>query len=132
MRGTNAKRLVDRHDSGTAVSSLDARGNAADVFPEPVTPAFVTMYLGPGLSQGLRDAYTEFGSLDWDEYENPNQVELFKVFGGYLYNPLSLTRLMGARMPGLTPELIDKAFFDDRDEVPAVRRRTVARIRTPR
>jgi rifampicin phosphotransferase len=40
------------------------------------------------------------------------------VFGGYLYNPLSLTRLFGARTPGLTPEAIDKAFFDDRPDVP--------------
>jgi rifampicin phosphotransferase len=94
------------------------RGNAADVFPEPVTPAFVTMYLGPGLGAGLRDAYISFGTLDWDEYEHPNHPELFKVFGGYLYNPLSLTRLFGARTPGLTPEAIDKAFFDDRPDVP--------------
>jgi rifampicin phosphotransferase len=94
------------------------RGNAADVFPEPTTPAFVTMYLGPGLGAGLRDAYIAFGTLDWDEYETPNRPELFKVFGGYLYNPLSLTRLFGARTPGLTPEAIDKAFFDDRPDVP--------------
>jgi rifampicin phosphotransferase len=94
------------------------RGNAADVFPEPTTPAFVTMYLGPGLGAGLRDAYISFGTLDWDEYEHPNHPELFKVFGGYLYNPLSLTRLFGARTPGLTPEAIDKAFFDDRPDVP--------------
>lgn len=95
------------------------RGNAADVFPDPVTPAFVTMYLGAGLGAGLRDAYIAFGTLDWDEYEHPNRPELFKVFGGYLYNPLSLTRLFGARTPGLTPELIDNAFFDDRADVPA-------------
>ena len=94
------------------------RGNAADVFPAPITPACATVYLSHGLSAGLRDAYISFGALDWDEYENPADPELFKIYGGYLYNPLSLTRLMGARMPGLTPELIDKAFFDDRADVP--------------
>ncbi|MEZ5259909.1 MAG: PEP-utilizing enzyme [Ilumatobacteraceae bacterium] len=30
----------------------------------------------------------------------------------------SLTRVLGARMPGASPEAIDQAFFDDRDEVP--------------
>src|SRR5262245_60675143 len=67
---------------------------------------------------GLRDAYIAFGALDYDEFENPPLPDLFKVFGGYPYNPLTLTRLLGARMPGATPEMIDRAFFDERDEVP--------------
>ena len=61
------------------------------------------------------------GVLDWDEVEQPVTPDFFKVFGGYIYNPLSLTRLLGARMPGVTPELIDQAFFDERDEVPPYR-----------
>ena len=40
------------------------------------------------------------------------------MFGGYVYNPLTMTRILGARMPGASPEMIDKAFFDERDEVP--------------
>ena len=56
--------------------------------------------------------------FDYDEFENPPLPDLFKVFGGYPYVPLTLTRLMGARMPGASPEMIDQAFFDDRDEVP--------------
>ena len=40
------------------------------------------------------------------------------MFGGYPYNPLTMTRVLGARMPGASPEMIDKAFFDERDEVP--------------
>jgi phosphohistidine swiveling domain-containing protein len=95
------------------------RGNAADVFPDPMSPLAMTLYLSPGLSAGLRNGYTAMGVLDFDEFENPEHPDLFKVFGGYLYNPLSLTRLLGARMPGLTPELIDKAFFDERDDVPS-------------
>ena len=67
---------------------------------------------------GLRDAYIWIGALDYDEYENPALPDLFKVFGGYPYNPLTMTRVLGARMPGVTPELIDKAFFDERAEVP--------------
>ena len=94
------------------------RGNAADVLPDPISPLMWTFYWKPSLMTGLRDAYIGFGVIDWDEFENPLEPDVFGCFGGYFYNPLSLTRLMGARMPGVTPELIDKAFFDDRPDVP--------------
>jgi phosphohistidine swiveling domain-containing protein len=66
----------------------------------------------------LRDGYISIGAIEWDEFEHPEAPDLFQMYGGYLYNPLSLTRLLGARMPGASPEAIDKAFFDERDEVP--------------
>jgi len=95
------------------------RGNAADVFPEPFSPLGLSLVIRQGMCLGLRDAYIAIGALDWDEYEDPHRPELWKSFGGYLYNPLSMTRILGARMPGASPELIDRAFFDERDEVPA-------------
>ena len=95
------------------------RGNAADVFPDPASPFFATTYLRTSLGKGLVDAYSTIGVFDWDEVENPVDPTMFGVFGGYIYNPLSYTRLFGARMPGASPEAIDKAFFDERDEVPA-------------
>jgi pyruvate,water dikinase len=76
------------------------------------------MVLQEALSPGLRDAYIDLGALSYDELENPDDPDLFKMFGGYVYNPLTLTRILGARMPGASPEMIDKAFFDERDEVP--------------
>ncbi len=94
------------------------RGNAADVFPDPFSPLGKSMVLLMSLSPGLRDAYIELGALDYDEFEDPDAPDLFKMFGGYVYNPLTLTRVLGYRMPGASPEMIDKAFFDDKDEVP--------------
>ena len=94
------------------------RGNAADVFPEPFSPLGQSLVMRQGMCTGLRDAYIWIGALDYEEYENPALPDLFKVFGGYPYNPLTMTRILGARMPGVTPELIDKAFFDERAEVP--------------
>ena len=94
------------------------RGNAADVFPEPFSPLGLSLVIRQGMCLGLRDAYIAIGALDWDEYEDPHRPELWKSFGGYLYNPLSMTRILGARMPGASPELIDRAFFDEREEVP--------------
>ncbi len=94
------------------------RGNAADVFPEPFSPLAQSLVLRQGMCRGLRDGYISIGALDYDEFVDPEMPELFKVFGGYPYNPLSMTRVLGARMPGASPEMIDKAFFDERDEVP--------------
>jgi rifampicin phosphotransferase len=94
------------------------RGNAADVFPAPFSPLGKDLVLLQGMSMGLRNAYISIGALSYDEFENPDGPDLFKMFGGYVYNPLTMTRIFGARMPGATPEMIDKAFFDERDEVP--------------
>jgi rifampicin phosphotransferase len=94
------------------------RGNAADVFPEPFSPLGLSMVIRNGMCTGLRNAYISIGALDYDEFVDPQHPDLFKVFGGYPYNPLTLTRIFGARMPGASPEAIDKAFFDDRDDVP--------------
>ena len=93
------------------------RGNAADVFPEPFSPLGHSLVLD-AMSTGLRDGYIAIGALDYSEFVNPEQPDLFKMFGGYPYNPLTMTRILGARMPGATPEMIDRAFFDERDEVP--------------
>ena len=94
------------------------RGNAADVFPDPFSPLGKSMVLQMSMSPGLRDAYIELGALNYDEFENPDTPDLFKMFGGYVYNPLTMTRVFGYRMPGATPEMIDQAFFDDHDDVP--------------
>jgi pyruvate,water dikinase len=94
------------------------RGNAADVFPEPFSPLGQSLVIRQGMCRGLRDAYIGIGALDYDEFVDPELPDLFKVFGGYPYNPLTMTRVLGARMPGASPEMIDKAFFDERDEVP--------------
>ena len=94
------------------------RGNAADVFPDPFSPLGKSMVLQLSMSPGLRDAYIHLGAMNYDELETPDTPDLFKMFGGYVYNPLTLTRVLGYRMPGATPEMIDQAFFDEKDEVP--------------
>ena len=94
------------------------RGNAADVFPAPFSPLGKDLVLQKSMSVALRNAYISLGALSYHEFESPDSPDLFKMFGGYVYNPLTLTRILGARMPGASPEMIDKAFFDDRDDVP--------------
>ena len=88
------------------------RGNAADVLADPVSPLVWTFLWEGAISRGARDGFIEFGVLDWDEFETPDDPECFNCFGGYFYNPLSIMRLMGARLPGASPEQIDRAYFD--------------------
>ncbi len=94
------------------------RGNAGEVLPDPVSPLAWTLMWEGGIIRGCRDGFIGFGLVDWDELETPNEPECFGMFGGYFYNPLALVRLMGARIPGGSPEAIDDAYFDPRPDVP--------------
>ena len=94
------------------------RGNAADVLADPVSPLGWTFLWEGAISPGARDGFIVFGLVDWDEFETPEDPECFGLFGGYFYNPLSIVRLMGARLPGASPEDIDRAYFDPNPEIP--------------
>ncbi len=94
------------------------RGNAADVLAVPVSPLGWTFVWEPAIMTGARDGFIDYGLVDWSEFEDPHRPDTFGLFGGYFYNPLSLVRLMGARVPGASPDLVDKVFFDERDDVP--------------
>ena len=94
------------------------RGNAADVLADPVSPLGWTFLWEGAISPGARDGFIVFGLVDWDEFETPDDPECFGLFGGYFYNPLSIVRLMGARLPGASPDQIDRAYFDPNPEIP--------------
>ena len=88
------------------------RGNAGEVMPDPVSPLSASVGItGPG-ELGWRDAYVRAGALDAEEFEldRPNTCA---VFGGYLYLNLSLIRVYGVRMPGMTPEMADVQYLGD-------------------
>ena len=108
--------ITDRVPS--KVFTAYTRGNAGEVLPDPVSPLAWSFMWGPGIVKGCRDGFIEFGLVDWDEFETPDDPECFGMYGGYFYNPLSLVRLMGARIPGGSPEAIDAAYFDPRPDVP--------------
>lgn len=94
------------------------RGNAADVLADPVSPLGWTLLWEGAISPGARDGFIVFGLVDWGEFETPEDPECFGLFGGYFYNPLSIVRLMGARLPGASPEDIDRAYFDPNPDIP--------------
>ena len=118
----SAETLGDRWLTDTAIEPrfpVWTRGNASDVLPDPVTPLTWTLYWGTANARGVRDAYINFGMLNWDEFADPNNALIFSCFGGYFYNPVSQLRILGVRMPGASPDSVDKAFYDNHPDVPA-------------
>lgn len=92
------------------------RANAGEVLAGPVTPLGWTWAWESGVVLGCRDGFVSYGVFDPDEYGDP--PETFGSFGGYFYNSLTQARMMGVRMPGVTPEAIDDAYFDAHPDVP--------------
>lgn len=93
------------------------RANVGEVFPDPVTPLSWTLAGIPETEPAWRDAYERFGVFRQDEFAG-DDLELLGVFGGYCYLNVSLSRIFGVRVPGLTPEMIDRTFFGEQPGVP--------------
>jgi len=92
------------------------RGNVGEVFPDPVAPLSWTLAGIPGSEQGWRDAYERFGVFDRSEFSD-SQIEILGVFGGYAYLNVSVSRIFGVRVPGLTPEMVDYSLFGEQPDV---------------
>ena len=107
--------VVDNPPSGRY--PIYTRGNVGEVFPDPVTPLSWTIAGRPGAEQGWRDALVRFGAFEADEFD-PDELEVLGVFGGYCYLNVSISRILGARVPGLTPEQIDFSIFGEQPGVP--------------
>lgn len=93
------------------------RANVGEVFPDPVTPLSATIGITKHAEPGWRDAFDRFGVIELDEYDQENN-EIIGVFGGYCYLNVTLSRIVGVRTPGLTPEMIDATFFGAQPGVP--------------
>jgi phosphohistidine swiveling domain-containing protein len=112
--------LPDRWITDTELSPrfpYYTRANADEVGPEPISPLGWTLCWELGCMPGVADGFIEYGVLHRAELAL-DPPEVFGNIGGYLYNPLSLVRLMGVRMPGATVEGLDYAYFGDHPGVP--------------
>ena len=93
------------------------RGNIGEVFPLPVTPLTWTLGARPCSERGWRDAFARYGAFDADEFD-PASPEIIGCFGGYGYLNVSISRILGVRTPGLTPEQVDYSFWGEMAGVP--------------
>jgi rifampicin phosphotransferase len=93
------------------------RGNVGEVFPWPVTPATWSLGVIQASEPGWRDAFVRFGAFVESEF-SPTDTEVIGCFGGYCYLNASVSRVLGVRTPGLTPEQIDYSFWGEMPGVP--------------
>ncbi len=102
--------LTDTEPSGRY--PLTSRANAGEVYPDPMSPLSATLAMLVHGEAGWRDAYVDAGSFEPSEFE-PHTTNAIACHGGYLYINMSVTRIYGVRMPGMTPEMVDLTYFGD-------------------
>ncbi|MBA4857516.1 phosphoenolpyruvate-utilizing protein [Nocardia farcinica] len=95
------------------------RGNVGEVSSTAATPLFWSMVGGPPAEREWKQALVEFGAFDIDEFR-PDVIDIQGLVHGYVYLNLSNMRTFGARMPGATPDLMDRTYLGDRQAPPYV------------
>jgi pyruvate,water dikinase len=98
------------------------RANAGEVFAVAVSPLTWTTFGRLAWEVGFREALYDMGVFTPDEFRPVGQCDVVGCFGGYVYLNVSVTRLIGVRIPGLTVEAIDASFFGGQPDAPPYRR----------
>ena len=93
------------------------RANAGEVMPDPVSPLTSALGMMAAGEAGWRDAYVNAGTCDHADFET-DRLNTMGLLGGYMFLNMSLTRLFGARFPGLTPEQVDLQYFGTMPGIP--------------
>ncbi|WP_216892275.1 PEP-utilizing enzyme [Nocardia alni] len=95
------------------------RGNVGEVSSTAATPLFWSMVGGPPAEREWKQALAEFGAFDLDEFRS-DVIDIQGLVHGYVYLNLSNMRTFGARMPGATPDLMDRTYLGDNEAPPYV------------
>lgn len=94
------------------------RANVGEIAPGPALPlTYASAMAGLEFERSWRRALVRFGAFDLDEFDPVNK-ELIGVFHGYPYPNLSVQRVLGVRMPGASPGIVDASFFGSNADVP--------------
>ncbi|WP_280423581.1 PEP-utilizing enzyme [Nocardia carnea] len=88
------------------------RANVGEVAGTVATPLFWTMIGGPPNEVQWKQALVEFGAFDPVEFR-PDTLDIQGLVHGYVYLNLSHSRTFGARMPGASPDLMDRTYLGD-------------------
>ncbi|HJK98746.1 MAG TPA: PEP-utilizing enzyme [Polyangiaceae bacterium LLY-WYZ-14_1] len=112
--------IVDNEPSQTF--PIYTRANVGEVFPDVVMPFSWTLWGIPMAEPGWQQAFVNLGAFDQDEFP-AGEMTVIGVFGGYCYLNVSVSRIFGARTPGLSPEAIDLSFFGGYPDVPPYQKR---------
>ncbi|NMO04822.1 phosphoenolpyruvate-utilizing protein [Gordonia sp. TBRC 11910] len=100
------------------VFPLYSRANVGEIFPDPITPLNASLGFQHTLEPGWRDAFVACGVWDDDLYDEAVAFNILPAFGSYLYINMSLMRLFGVRVPGMSAEAVDLQYFGDMPGIP--------------
>ncbi|KOS58192.1 phosphoenolpyruvate-utilizing protein [Rhodococcus rhodochrous KG-21] len=95
------------------------RANVGEVSASVTTPLMWSMIGGPPAEREWKQALVEFGAFDIDEFRE-DLIDIQGMVHGYIYLNLSNSRTFGARMPGASPELMDRTYLGEIEAPPYV------------
>lgn len=102
------------------VFPLYSRANVGEIFPNPISPLNASAGFQHNLEPGWRDAFVACGVWEDDLYDKSGvPITVLPAFGSYLYINMSLMRLFGVRVPGMSPEAVDLQYFGDMPGIPS-------------
>ncbi|GLZ15947.1 hypothetical protein Acsp04_61820 [Actinomadura sp. NBRC 104425] len=93
------------------------RANVGEVTPNVATPLFWSMVGGLPAEREWKKALVEFGAFDEEEFRS-DVIDIQGMVHGYVYLNLSNLRVFGVRMPGGSPELMDRTYLGDNHDAP--------------
>ncbi|MCZ4653865.1 PEP-utilizing enzyme [Gordonia amicalis] len=88
------------------------RANTGEVAGGTTSPLMWSYGGGMGNERQWRKALAEFGAFDEDEFRE-DYIDIQGMVHGYIYLNLSQSRVFGVRMPGATPDLMDRTYLGD-------------------
>ncbi|MCX5046362.1 PEP-utilizing enzyme [Aldersonia sp. NBC_00410] len=106
-------------DDTSKLFPLYSRANVGEIFPDPITPLNASLGFQHCLEPGWRDAFVACGVWDPDLYDETVDFNILPAFGSYLYINMSLMRLFGVRVPGMSAEAVDLQYFGDMPGIPS-------------
>lgn len=108
------------NDEVSQVFPLYSRANVGEIFPNPISPLNASAGFQKNLEPGWRDAFVACRVWDDDLYDKSGvPITVLPAFGSYLYINMSLMRLFGVRVPGMSPEAVDLQYFGDMPGIPS-------------
>ncbi len=90
-----------------------------EIFPDPISPLNASAGFQHNLEPGWRDAFVACRVWNHDLYDATVDKNILPAFGSYLYINMSLMRLFGVRVPGMSPESVDLQYFGDMPGIPS-------------
>ncbi|RRQ27438.1 phosphoenolpyruvate-utilizing protein [Rhodococcus sp. Eu-32] len=106
-------------DATSKIYPLYSRANVGEIFPDPISPLNASVGFQHCLEPGWRDAFVACGVWEPDLYDENVAMNILPAFGSYLYINMSLMRLFGVRVPGMSAEAVDLQYFGDMPGIPS-------------